>query len=124
VKLFGTDKPDPTLQTHDLRHLRRKRADASLEKAWQVPDLTVRKALFFLAGLHTHLVFGLACRPGIILHASLLLIATDFTGARGLRLYRARGDTHSEHHQRNNCCNSHLEPFRMKFLNFVAKDFL
>jgi hypothetical protein len=118
---FGADKtrPDARFETFETQA-----TDIQLRwKARQVPDLTGRMALFFLAGLHTHLVFGLACRSGIILHASLLLIATDFTGVRLLRLYRARGDTHSEHHQCNNCRNSHLESFRMKFLNFVAKDF-
>jgi hypothetical protein len=67
----------------------------------------VRASRFFPAGFHAHLVFGLARRTGIILHARRLLLAAHL--AARLSLDRIVGAAEANKHQQRDRTDSHDE---------------
>src|SRR5260370_10322494 len=62
--------------------------------------------LFFLAGFHAYVVFGLACLCGVIFRTRLLLISTLLTSAR-LRSCCSGDAANAEHHNDNRSDRSH-----------------
>src|SRR5262245_16700123 len=71
-----------------------------------LPDIGQSIWLFFLAGFHAYVVFGLACLCGVIFRTRLLLISTLLASARFSSC--CSGDAaNTEHHNDNRSDRSH-----------------
>src|SRR5262249_17555073 len=74
--------------------------------ALPLPDIGQSIWLFFLAGFHAYVVFGLACLCGVVFRTRLLLISTLLASAR-LSSCCSGHAANTEHHNDNRCDRSH-----------------
>jgi hypothetical protein len=72
---------------------------------WLQIHRVVKASRLLPAGFHAHFIFGLARRPGIILHARCLLVAAYF--ATRLSLCRIIGTVKTRQHQQRHRKDSH-----------------
>src|SRR5262245_66151691 len=83
-------------------------AGSPLQEPAAVPLLGIGQSiwLFFLAGFHAYVVFGLACLCGVVFRTRLLLISTLLATAR-LSSCCSGHAANTEHHNDNPSDRSH-----------------